>query len=207
MSGDGDQGVQIPRQDPKCGTGEDSSALEIEQKRVHFGEFMMSGKECPELLLSELLMHKPVTVDGSEYLLSEVHQTVPESGKAVRVATSSQQAGRWMLHTEAEMEPVFLKTELVDGIWKNDVNTEQRGPPAQLDCSIPGKDRRGHRTHEAAPELGCGGDQDVFALCRRLGRGPGQPRDQALRARSDHDAMLRHALPRKRSSASSRPAA
>ncbi|CAE7275377.1 unnamed protein product, partial [Symbiodinium sp. CCMP2456] len=81
--------------------------------RVHFGEFMMSGKECPELLLSELLMHKPVTVDGSEYLLSEVHQTVPESGKAVRVATSSQQAGRWMLHTEAEMEPVFLKTELV----------------------------------------------------------------------------------------------
>ena len=117
---------QLRQLHPECGT-EDSSALEIEQKRVNLGQFMMSSKECPELLLSELLMRKPVTVDGSEYLLSEVHQTVPESGR-------SQQAGRWMLHTEKEMEPVFLKllTEVVEGVWKNDLNTEQRGPPAPL---------------------------------------------------------------------------
>ena len=52
-----------------------------------------------------------------------------------------------MLHTEGEMEPVFLKllTELVGGIWKNDLNNAP-----QPDCSIPGNDRRGHCVHEAA---------------------------------------------------------
>ncbi|CAE7321474.1 unnamed protein product, partial [Symbiodinium sp. CCMP2592] len=108
----------------------DADALEMEMKRLELASYMRDSPQCPELLLSEVLVSQLVRLGDRELRLSEVYRAVQESPHSYSLAVWDDSRGRWTLRTKDFMETSFKDKvkALAQSIWTEDLGFETRLP-------------------------------------------------------------------------------